>query len=409
MNKQKWEPLLEGNQKQLDTIIGTLEKEKLHKNHSLLGEGNTGAALLFYHYGRYIGKEKYIEKASSIILDNFDMYHSNDPSTYSLCNGMAGFRWAVNHLIDAGFIDGDADELFSDDDALLYAVMEKDIGESRYDYLHNAIGIGLYFMKRRTARSAGYIAALVEGLAKAAIADQDGLKWLSMFNLQEGEGKKAVYNLSLSHGMTSIISFLGKVYQMGIAQENVNDLLSRTVSYMLSHKLSVPDETGSFFPSMISAEDDHPVYGGRLAWCYGDLGLAYILLQVSGIVGNQEWEEIAMSVLLQSTTRKNALKERVVDAGFCHGSAGIAHIYNRLYQYTGNPVFKESALHWLDDMLRKAVFPDGPAGYKAWYPQSYGGWKSEFGLLQGISGIGLVLLAAISDVEPVWDECFLLS
>ena len=34
---------------------------------------------------------------------------------------------------------------------------------------------------------------------------------------------------------------------------------------------------------------------------------------------------------------------------------------------------------------------------------------NEYNLLDGIAGIGLSLISAISSIEPQWDECLLLS
>ena len=124
MVKENWKTLLQTVPKQLDTIIGVLDQEELHRNVSLLGDGSTGAALLFYYYGRYTGQEQYIERANTIILHNFELKIPNTPAAFSLCNGAAGFRWSVNHLINQGFIEGDVDELFEQDDVLLYNVMK---------------------------------------------------------------------------------------------------------------------------------------------------------------------------------------------------------------------------------------------------------------------------------------------
>jgi len=109
---------------------------------------------------------------------------------------------------------------------------------------------------------------------------------------------------------------------------------------------------------------------------------------------------------LNCSKRRDVKKEFVMDAGICHGAAGIAHIFNRVYQKTGNETFKEAALFWIDDCLKKSCFNDGLAGYKVWRKD---GWITQTGLLEGIAGIGLVLLSAISDIEPDWDECLLLS
>jgi hypothetical protein len=56
-----------------------------------------------------------------------------------------------------------------------------------------------------------------------------------------------------------------------------------------------------------------------------------------------------------------------------------------------------------------AVYKDGIAGYKAWHTEKYGGWVAESGLLEGIAGIGLMLVSIVSDIEPKWDRCLFLS
>lgn len=409
MEIKKWEPLLRGDQAQLHFIINTLENRAFDNTNSLLNSGNTGTALLLYYYWLHSRDDRYLERGNSFIMRNFELFGEYHSEIHSLCNGTAGFRWVVNHLISNGFIEGDSNELFSEDDALLYSSMIRDINDGQYDFLHNAIGVGLYFLNRNNKQSLTYVEALISGLDKIAEADKYGIKWRSLFSISETEGKN-VYNLSLSHGMASIILFLCKAYKNKIATKKSKKLICGAVSFILSHKLDNPaSDYSSFFPSVVFANDNQPVGGSRLAWCYGDLGIGFALWQAAKTMHNNEWEKVALDVLLHSAARKDPVKERVTDAGICHGAAGIAHIYNRMYQYTGIQTFKETAIFWLQDTLDKAVFPDGLAGYKAWHVPQKGGWQPRSGLLEGVSGIGLVLLSAMSDVEPKWDECLLLS
>lgn len=79
-----------------------------------------------------------------------------------------------------------------------------------------------------------------------------------------------------------------------------------------------------------------------------------------------------------------------------------------MYWETQNPIFKETANYWIEETLKMAKFEDGLAGYKAWYGEK-DGWRNEYGFLEGIAGIGLTLLAHISNEEPTWDKCLLLS
>lgn len=66
------------------------------------------------------------------------------------------------------------------------------------------------------------------------------------------------------------------------------------------------------------------------------------------------------------------------------------------------------AAYWIGRTLSMAKFEDGLAGYKTWQGAERG-FRNEYGLLEGIAGIRLVLLAYLSNEEPTWDECLLLS
>ena len=92
-------------------------------------------------------------------------------------------------------------------------------------------------------------------------------------------------------------------------------------------------------------------------------------------------------------------------AGFCHGAAGLAHLFNRAYQATGDDALRAAALVWLDLTL-DAQKPGAPqAGFGL--PQTPSDEPhADESLLSGIAGIGLVLAAATTPVEPRWDRVF---
>jgi hypothetical protein len=130
---------------------------------------------------------------------------------------------------------------------------------------------------------------------------------------------------------------------------------------------------------------------------------------VSQAAGRKDWEKKALEILLFGTKRRDAAAEAVLDAGLCHGAAGIAHIYSRLFFSSGIKAFKETAEYWMEQVFKMAAFEDGLAGYKQRVSNQKGTWVNSAGVLDGIAGIGLALIAAISDTEPKWDECLLLS
>lgn len=102
---------------------------------------------------------------------------------------------------------------------------------------------------------------------------------------------------------------------------------------------------------------------------------------------------------------------KAVDTGLCHGTAGLAHLFNRLYQATGDPEIRDATLAWLRHTLDMQIPGKDYAGLLSWVVSQpgEGRWEGEHGFLTGIAGVGLALLAAVTEIEPSWDRVLLLS
>ena len=59
----------------------------------------------------------------------------------------------------------------------------------------------------------------------------------------------------------------------------------------------------SCFPSFSIESEENPL-PSRLGWCYGDLGIAQALLQAARALENEEYENIALKILIHSCNRK---------------------------------------------------------------------------------------------------------
>jgi hypothetical protein len=54
-------------------------------------------------------------------------------------------------------------------------------------------------------------------------------------------------------------------------------------------------------------------------------------------------------------------------------------------------------------------YEDGLAGFKSWRGDE-NSYTNEYGLLEGIAGIGMVMINSLHpEIEPTWDRCLLLS
>lgn len=366
--------------------------------------GRAGIALFLFYYAKYTREEKYYDFGMDLLNDIFDTI--NEGSLFhTFAGGLAGIGWTIEHLVKNEFIDADSDEILRDLDPFLKKMMISEIKKKNYDYLHGALGIGLYFLSRTGNKQAkDYLVELIDWLDKISMKDKSkGLKWKSLLNRDENlEG----FNLSLSHGISSIIVLLSKMFERGIHKDKVSTLLEGAMRFLFHHSLDTKKYL-SFFPSWVAS--GHPPARSRLAWCYGDLGNTIAIWQAARSTGNKTWEEKAVDIIVHSTRRRDIKENMVLDAGLCHGGAGIANIFNRMYHYTKIDACKETAIYWFDQTLKMATHKGGYAGFKIWRSEEYGGWINDAGLLEGIAGIGLALLSLVSDIEPRWDGALLIS
>ena len=385
----------------IDEIAEILGEYKRTDDSIGLIAGSFSVALFLLYYSFMRETDKYQDNVNDILSEVFDTINKGE-ARESFCNGVAGVGWGMQHLVKQDLMEFDTHEFHEGVSEYLHRCMIGFIDKmNSYDYLHGAIGIGIYFLNTNINQNEKYVEELIMLLEKYSIKDGETVKWKS-----EVVGVGSVYNFSMSHGMASILVFLTKAYKKNIARNKCLELINGTVNYLLSNKLDTKD-FGSIFPCYISVEGT--LYESRLAWCYGDLGIGIAFWLAADATNNESLKQEAINIFMHATERTDLKKNGVVDAGICHGTAGIAHIFNRMYNYTGIERFKESSLYWLDHTLQMRTFPDGFAGYKAWYSKDYGGWQCKSSLLDGIAGIGLVLMSSISDIEPQWDECLLLS
>ncbi len=384
-----------------------LQKNYIEKviDHGLLG-GTSGIALFFFYYSQYANDEKLYDNACELIENAFDkIMKGNTYETFA--GGLAGLGWLLEHLSQNDILDVETNETIGEIDEYLYEYMLREINQGNYDYLHSAGGIALYFLSRESnPKSKVYLNEYVEVLQKHSIVDNHGIKWISEIRGKDNE-KAKVYNLSLSHGMASIVAILSKICKRGINKEKTEGLLKGAISYILGNQFDIK-VSNSYFPNSITLDGDKGV-SSRLAWCYGDLGISVALWNASKVLEDKELENKSLEILLHASNRRDLQKNYVIDAGLCHGTAGIAHIFNRMYRNTNMKEFKDASDYWLNETLKMARFDDGLAGYKAYRTEEYGGWINEYGFLEGVAGIGLAILSAISDIEPKWDESLLLS
>jgi lantibiotic modifying enzyme len=133
-----------------------------------------------------------------------------------------------------------------------------------------------------------------------------------------------------------------------------------------------------------------------LGFCSGPPGLACLFVRLHQLTGDASWRDWSLRAARTLTT--SGLPARRYpgfwdNAGQCCGSAGVADFFLGLHASTADPAHLEFALVVLDDILDRAV--RGEAGMR-WHNVEHTGDPPELpaqtGWMQGAAGIGAALL-----------------
>lgn len=379
-----------------------------------LATGTAGIAVLF----AYLSKSKSPCVSPSIALgylDNAIAQIEEKPMPPALYGGYAGIAWATSRI--ASLLPGDAPSLQEDpcqyiDEHLLLLLKEGRL-TNNYDLIAGLVGIGVYFLERHRAESPTSSEALslvIDRLLTLSSEDKCGLTWFTPPLLlpphQRLAFPRGYLNLGMAHGIPGIIAFLAKACKISPLREVTSRPLDAAVNWLRSKEM--PPSFPSTFPTVIA--DGHSPKRPRLAWCYGDLGVASALMMAGQALDEPSWREQAIS-----TAKRAALTSRddsgVIDACLCHGAAGIAHLFSRFYNATGEDLFGQATAFWTRTTLAYCTPGHGAAGFVSYNIDETGRnqWATDPGFLNGVSGIALVLHGLVSTQEPDWDELLLVD
>jgi hypothetical protein len=314
-----------------------------------------------------------------------------------LFGGVSRIGWTIAHLAD-----GDSAEpaCAAVDQALARMLPEWD---GIYDLIAGVVGFGVYALERGPSGTS-LAEAVVGWLEQRARSHRDGIAWFTRPELlpeyQREMAPDGYWNLGLAHGNAGVIALLARFASAGVARERSLALLEPAVAYLLAAGESGDEgRYASWQPGRPSR---------RLAWCYGDLGVAAALISSGILLEQGAWRAAGLALATECAHRSQE-DAAIRDAAICHGALGVAHVFNRMAQATGDSELLAAAERWVDiglSMRNDQPLAGFPAyvlkeGVRTWYPNAT--------LLTGAPGVALVLHAAISELEPSWDRLLLVD
>lgn len=310
------------------------------------------------------------------------------------CDGIAGFFTGMEILEEMGMIEGfssaarQCDPLVAD--ALSYYINDN------FDFLHGAIGIGIYMARHLNDSEilSHNTDLLVDSIERNALYFPHGEVSL-LFKNSKGDMSP---NLSLSHGLAAVILFLSRVARYSsnpLTKEKASSLAEGMVRYLISQFID-PVRYGSFTPAFPRELRADP-HMSRLGWCYGDIGSVVALREYHRSFGDSnalDWaERISRHIL---TRRLDAEANFIFDAGLCHGASGVI----QFIKTCRGEEAADALSYWeriRDGMLR--VDNDKP--YFGRFVRDKGGIIPCLNLLEGDAGIALSMMNENSLINKI--------
>lgn len=349
--------------------------------------------ILFYDclYEAY-KKEEFEDKLLKIIEKTNELIQNNQ-NTISLSSGIAGYGLILlrlkNKSIDIN------DEYFEDLDASLIEEFKTLCKSNDFDYMHQAMGIAMYFIERYKKNANIEIVEILIFFSKNLIHQIDTDFKNAIVQVDDERGK--YYSLGLAHGIASYLNFL--IYLKKHFTElatDISETLRICIDFLISHK-NFDKKTKQHFVNVISLQTNN-FLPSRLSWCQGDLGIANALYN-SGIYLDDRILIIEGIELINKSATINFIDSGVNDFGICHGSAGIVlqlHLASKKY---GIDYMNEMDC-WLNVLKEQTNnFQEYP-----WHNNTTNTYYTDMSLLTGAVGLGLTLLTVENKIDTEWLE-----
>ncbi|MEO7729513.1 MAG: lanthionine synthetase C family protein, partial [Kofleriaceae bacterium] len=322
----------------------------------------------------------------------------------SLYGGAARVAFAVGHL-SAG---EDADLACEMIERSLLRFVEHP--SPSYDLINGYVGIAVPVLQRiadgKPSVSSDPLARMIlDHIERLARPMPTGLSWHTPPELlpawQRALAPSGYTNLGLAHGIPGIVAILARYITADLDAGRARVLLDGAVAYLRSVAQST---VGSRYPAWLPQADGEARC--RVAWCYGDLGVSVALMAAASATHREDWRTAALE-LAHGMAARSFENAQVIDTGLCHGAAGVAHLFNRLAQATGDHALAGAADTWFGRTLAMRR-SDPIAGFPRAVPLDGAvSFEAAPDLLTGATGVALALHAAISPIEPAWDQLLL--
>lgn len=358
--------------------------------------------IAFYESMANVLDRSIIDQAENELEKIFLSFNNEESqlTNYNYSFGLTGLAYITTLFERANHFEIDLNDLLEPLDEMFYRCALEDLRNRRVDFLHQAGGVLHYFQYRLPNKKiAEYLNELVGIYLTNAVVDEQGFRYEGSLPYHT-EHAKGVYDFGLAHGMSGQLIILCNLYQNGIQQERIKEMLGKGWQFLNNYKRAESDfkNQPTLYPHSVYLEDLYAGYSDRLAWCYGDLNLLLLLYKLKPILKSPTIQNAIDELNYYIVSRTQPKENHIVDSHFCHGTAGVAQLYKSIHELSDKEFHLEAYHYWIDQTLKYLDDDLEKETFKG----------KEHELLDGLTGTGLVLLSFLAKKRLNWENIFLL-
>jgi lantibiotic modifying enzyme len=382
---------------QIITDLLPLVDEVNPPNDTLFG-GNLARCMLHACLYEARGQEVYLQRSLDLLSGVFDNFNNGVPRLFGpyYSNGLSGFAYALTSMLKKGFLDEEVGIEINDLLVKISPAIQTGLQKNYNDFLHGTFGylhtLNHFSTWQNDTQLLNSILRFIEGETVIPQA-----KWIPSFVSEAAETNKI--DFGMAHGQSSLLVVLMDAYSTAGRNNQQDDNIRKKIDFIAAAKsaeLSIDKK--SFFPSWIDAATGEKKTSPRLAWCYSDLGPALLLYKAAEYFDDAHYRSIADDTGLATIEKKQVEITGLSTSQICHGTAGVAQFYLKLYELSGRQEYIVAYEFWIAETFRclENELAEGINDDK------------KRGLLDGLIGTLLVLLNYSSGRSYNWERMILL-
>ena len=215
---------------------------------------------------------------------------------------------------------------------------------------------------------------------------------------------KDIINTGLAHGLAGVINFLARAYGYDFIDNNlkqkIKDCLFSACNFLINRR-SLDHSHFTFLNKLSISGKKLNTAQYYLAWCNGDLGIVFSLIEANKCLKSEKLDGIIHSIIksvskvrkFNSGIRQDTLR---LDTTLCHGSFGAFFWFYLLYKSTKITEAKNAYFYWLNESLSQIDWNKKLLGLSHCNIDPVTGsqeWDQANGFLFGATGQCLCLLS----------------